>query len=462
MQLFLEIIFVCCSLVSVQSLEIFRTPPLPHFDHEWWGPVEEKQHNDTSIRPFQVHFDPGMIEDLRYRLKSHRPFTPPLEGVGFEYGFNTHYLHGWVDYWADQYPFQQQEDFLNQFPQFKTNVQGLDIHFIWVKPEVPPGMEVVPLLLLHGWPGSVREFYGTLPMLATVSRERDFAVEVIAPSLPGFGFSDAAVRPGLGATEMGVVLRNLMHRLGFKKFYVQGGDWGAYIGLCMATLYPKEVLGYHTNLALSITPTAILTWVLGSIYPPLVVDPVLADRMYPILSVVYWLTRETGYLHLQATKPDTLGVSMADSPAGLLAYIYQLFSSGSRRKFYYRSDGGFDDLYSRDELIDNLMIYWITNSFTTSSRIYAETLNLRNINMAVFAIPTPVPTWTIHAKDEIFYQSPTLLKFKYPNLLNSTVLFTGGHFLALEKPQVFADDVLHAIAAFRRWHFNRKHKKYTF
>ncbi|PZC71621.1 hypothetical protein B5X24_HaOG212878 [Helicoverpa armigera] len=348
-----------------------------------------------------------MIEDLRYRLKSHRPFTPPLEGVGFEYGFNTHYLHGWVDYWADQYPFQQQEDFLNQFPQFKTNVQGLDIHFIWVKPE-------------------------------------------------------GAVRPGLGATEMGVVLRNLMHRLGFKKFYVQGGDWGAYIGLCMATLYPKEVLGYHTNLALSITPTAILTWVLGSIYPPLVVDPVLADRMYPILSVVYWLTRETGYLHLQATKPDTLGVSMADSPAGLLAYIYQLFSSGSRRKFYFRSDGGFDDLYSRDELIDNLMIYWITNSFTTSSRIYAETLNLRNINMAVFAIPTPVPTWTIHAKDEIFYQSPTLLKFKYPNLLNSTVLFTGGHFLALEKPQVFADDVLHAIAAFRRWHFNRKHKKYTF
>nr|UPI11573.1 juvenile hormone epoxide hydrolase-like 6 [Mythimna separata] len=401
-----------------------------------------------------------MIHDLRYRLKNHRPFTPPLEGVGFEYGFNTDHLHGWVDYWADQYPFQQQENILNQYPQFKTNVQGLDIHFLWVKPHVPPTIEVVPLLLLHGWPGSVREFFGTLPRLTAVPMYRDFAVEVIAPSLPGFGFSDAAVRPGLGATEMAVVLRNLMHRLGFKRFYVQGGDWGAYIGLSMATLYPKEVLGFHSNLPLSISPSSVAIWVLGSVYPPLVVDPRLANRMYPILSIVYWLTRETGYLHLQATKPDTVGVGMSDSPSGLLAYIYQLFSTGSRRKFYYRADGGFDELFTRDELIDNLMIYWVSNSFTTSSRIYAETLNLRNINMGVFAIPTPVPTWTIHARDEIFYQSPTILRLKFPNLLNSTVLDTGGHFLALEKPEVFADDVLNGIAAFRSWHRQNKKNKY--
>ncbi|CAH0598404.1 unnamed protein product [Chrysodeixis includens] len=397
-----------------------------------------------------------MIQDLRYRLTNHRPFTPPLEGVGSEYGFNTAYLDGWVDYWANHYPFQKQEDYLNQFPQYKTNIQGLDIHFLWVRPQVPRHIEVIPLLLLHGWPGSVREFYESIPLLTKVSEYRDFAVEVIVPSLPGFGFSDAAVRPGLGATEMGVVFRNLMHRLGFKKFYVQGGDWGGFAGTSMATIYPQEVLGYHCNLPTSFSASALAIWVLGSIYPPLVVEPYLAERMYPLINIIYILTRETGYFHLQATKPDSLGVAMSDSPAGMLAYVLQLVSSATRRKFYYRADGGLDDIYTRDELLDNFMIYWITNSFTTSMRIYAETANIRNIKMGVFAAPTPVPTWTIHAKDEILYQSPTLLKIKFPNLLNSTVLDTGGHFLALELPRVFADDVLHALDAFRRYRKKNK------
>ncbi|KAJ8708584.1 hypothetical protein PYW08_009966 [Mythimna loreyi] len=385
MEVIFKVFFVYFVMSNVDCSDVFEETSVSRFDHVWWGPLYSKYHNDTSIRPFEVHFDEEMINDLRYRLKTHRPFTPPLEGVGFEYGVNTDHLHGWVDYWADQYPFKQQEKFLNQYPQFKTNIQGLDIHFLWVKPHVPPTVEVVPLLLMHGWPGSMRELFGLLPLLTAWSMHRDFAIQVIAPSLPGFGFSDAAVRPGLGATEMAVVLRNLMHRLGFKKFYVQGGDWGSSIGINIVTLYPKEVLGFHTNLPLSMSPLAAAIWVLGSVYPPLVVEPRLANRMYPILDHLYWLTREMGYFHLQATKPDTIGVAMSDSPSGLLAYLLQMFSSGTRRKFYYRSDGGLDDVFTRDQLIDNIMIYWITNSFTTSSRIYAETTNLRNYNMAVFA-----------------------------------------------------------------------------
>ncbi|CAH0697445.1 unnamed protein product [Spodoptera exigua] len=459
MQKFYKYIVFFLQIFKVNSIEFFRTPKVPRLEHEWWGPTHLKYNNDTSIRPFQIHFSEEMILDLRYRLKNTRSCTPPLKGVNFEYGFNTDHLQGWLDYWADHYPFQQQELYLNQFPQFKTNIQGLDIHFLWVKPDVPFTVETVPLLLMHGWPGSVREFYETLPMLTAISPDRDFAVEVIAPSLPGFGFSDPAVRPGLGTSEMAVVLRNLMHRLGFKKFYVQGGDWGAVIGQDMATIFPKEVLGYHTNLAVTLAPTSIVLWVLGSVFPPLVVDPDLADRMYPILEHVYWLVRETGYFHLQATKPDTLGVAMADSPSGLLAYIFQLFSTGSRRRYYNRNDGGFSELFTREELIDNLMIYWMTNSFTTSARIYAEFANLRTLRMGIFAIPTPVPTWAIQAKDEIIYQSPTLLRQKFPNLVNTTVLNTGGHFLAFELPRVFANDVLNAISAFRSWHYHNKLNK---
>lgn len=454
MNFILKVLFVF-SCIAISNLIVGAVSMIPHFDEEWWGPVHKKLLNDTSIRPFHIEFDQMMISDLKYRLKKHRPFTPPLEGVGFDYGFNTDYLHGWVDYWANNYDFKYQEKVLNHLPQYKTNIQGLDIHFVWVKPHVPPNVKVVPLLLLHGFPGSVVEFYKTIPLLTSLSKDRDFAVEVIAPSLPGFGFSDAAIRPGLGASEMGVVLRNLMHRLGFKKFYVQGGDWGAYVGFSIATIYPEETLGYHTNLAVSLAAKSLLIWVLGSVYPPLVMDKAVIDRAYPILNYLEVLITESGYFHIQAAKPDTIGVAMADSPSGLLAYVLQLFSSGSRRKFVQRADGGLDDLYTRDELLNNIMLYWVPNSFTTASRIYAETANKKNLFRGIYAIPTPVPTWTIHAKDEIIYQSPLMLKVKYPNLLHSTILPGAGHFLALEEPEIFADDVLKAIAAFRRWH--RKH-----
>ncbi|CAB3226265.1 unnamed protein product [Arctia plantaginis] len=313
-------------------------------------------------------------------------------------------------------------------------------------------MTIVPLLLLHGFPGSVVEFFKSIPLLTSVSKDRDFAVEVIVPSLPGFGFSESAIRPGLGATEMGVVLRNLMHRLGFEKFYVHGGDYGAYVGFSIANLYPKETLGYHTNLALSMNIKSAALWVLGSISPSWVMSPVVVDRAYPILEYLIWVMQESGYFHVQASKPDTIGVAVSDSPAGLLAYVLQLFSSGSRRKYLQRTDGGLDDLYSRDELLDNLMMYWVPNSFATSCRIYAETVNVRMFKLGILSEPTPVPTWTIHAKDEIFYQSPIMLKVKYPNLLHSTVLPSGGHFLALEDPEIFSEDVLKALATFRAWH----------
>ncbi|KAM3958015.1 juvenile hormone epoxide hydrolase-like [Aphomia sociella] len=441
----------------VYILHFKSPPPLPDLDYNaWWGPAELKSKQDISIRPFKINFTESMINDLKTRLKGHRTFTPPLEGVGFEYGFNTKSLDSWIRYWAEEYPFSEREKFINQFPQYKTNVQGLDIHFVRVKPQVPPTVEVVPLLLLHGWPSSVLEFYSVAPLLTALSKDRDFALELIIPSLPGYGYSDAAVRPGLGATEVAVVLRNLMHRLGHKRFYIQGGDWGGIICSFMATLFPKEVLGFHTNFGLTTDKRAFMLQTLIAIYPSLFMDSELVDRLYPLTKTLSFLIEESGYLHIQATKPDTLGVALTDSPAGLLAYILEKTSTATRPSYRQLVDGGLNKDFTREHLIDNLMVYWSSGSITSSLRLYAESFCKKQFSLNIAQIPTSVPTWVIQAKYEIAYQPPIVLKIKYHNLINVNPIHIGGHFLASQLPQVFADDLLNAMSTFRSLNKNVK------
>ncbi|XP_026315904.1 juvenile hormone epoxide hydrolase-like [Hyposmocoma kahamanoa] len=427
-------------------------PPNLSLD-EWWGPNELKGRQDTSIRPFQIKFSEEMIKDLKERLNNHRPFTPPLEGIGFQYGFNTKYLDNLVSYWAEKYPFADREKFLNQFPQFKTNIQGLDIHFIRVKPQVPPKVQVLPILLLHGWPGSVREFYEAIPLLTKQTPGYDFAFEVIVPSLPGYGFSDAAVRPGLGVAQAAVIMKSLMNRLGYKKYYVQGGDWGAAIVSAMAKFYPEEVLGHHSNALLVMTSCTTLKMFIGAFFPSLVVEPHLADRMYPLSTKYSILLEEMGYAHLHATKPDTIGVALADSPSGLLAYIVEKFSTWTVLENRNRPDGGLNsEKFSKDQLIDNLMIYWISNSITTSMRFYAEYFSDKHRALDLESVECTVPTWALQAKNELTYQPPGFLKTKYKNLIDVTVLDEGGHFFAFELPKVFTEDVFKAVKAFKEWH----------
>ncbi|XP_075985879.1 uncharacterized protein LOC142983004 [Anticarsia gemmatalis] len=428
---------------------------IPQFDpEEWWGPKSLASKQDKGIKPFKVKFDEAMIKDLKYRLKNHRPFVPPLEGVGFEYGFNTAQIDSWLSYWADKYNFSERENFLNQFPQYKTNIQGLDIHFIRVKPQVPNNVQVVPLLLMHGWPGSVREFYEAIPLLTKQTPGYNFVFEVIAPSIPGYGFSDPAVRPGLGLPQVSVIFKNLMNRLGHKKFYVQGGDWGAAIASVMSTIFPDDVLGHHSNMLVSQHTCSMIRTAVGAVIPSLIVDDHLADRMYPLSKFFAYLLEEFGYMHLQATKPDTVGVSLTDSPAGLMAYFLEKFSTWTNSGFKSRPDGGLSERFTKDQLIDNLMIYWSTNSITTSMRFYAENMSKRMFAFGLDKIPTTVPTWALQAKHEIFYQSPTVLRMKFHNLLNATVLEDGGHFLAFELPKVFSEDVFKAVKAFQEWHQN--------
>ncbi|RVE53920.1 hypothetical protein evm_001323 [Chilo suppressalis] len=452
----------CCSLVSglVAVLVVFlsykaymslvHVPDLPNLDLDaWWGPNDTKLNQDTSIRPFRIVFSESMLTDLRRRFDDYRRLkkTKSFENATWTYGVNSDGYGQFFSHWIFKYNFQRREQYLNKFNHFKTNVQGLDIHFIHVKPKVDEDIKVIPLLLLHGWPGSVREFYEAIHRLTSPRAGYDFVFEIIAPSLPGFGYSQAPVRPGLSETPMAIVLRNLMHRLGFKQFYVQGGDLGHKIGTRMATLFPSEVLGLHTNMAVMFTDLPILVWVFGGVWPSLV-EKDYTDRLYPVEDKVNFYLEESGYLHLQHTKPDTIGVALRESPAGLAAYIVEKFVIGTDPQNKFKDDGGLD-AYNADDLIDNIMIYWMTGSITTSIRIFKENSRNKEMEIDMEKIPTEVPTWALRLRHEIFFMPEFMIKWKFTNLDGTTTKDVGGHFAALEKPDIFADDVFKAVKSFR-------------
>lgn len=185
---------------------------------------------------------------------------------------------------------------------------SLRIHFIHTKDTTAKAKTVVPLLLLHGWPGSVREFYELIPKL--IQAKDNVAYLVVAPSLPGYGFSEAAHVPGLSPTEMAIIFRNLMISLGYNKFLVQGGDWGSLIGSTLSTLFPENVIGYHSNMCATVSAGSSLKAYIASFYPSYFIPEEYTHFVFPMSSKFSYLLEETGYLHIQATKPDTIGINL--------------------------------------------------------------------------------------------------------------------------------------------------------
>lgn len=451
--LLVSVLFVVFVAIKINS--VLEVPPRPKFKDTWWGPGTQTN-EDTSIKPFKINIPSEVIVDLMQRLEATRPFTPPLEGIQQQYGMNTNLLKEVIDFWKTKYNWREREKFLNKLTQFTTSVQGLQLHFIHVKPSVTSGVRVLPLLILHGWGGSIREFYDIIPLLTTPQEGRDFVFEVIAPSLPGFGFSQAAAKPGLSATQMAVVLKNLMKRLGFEKYYVQGGDWGGVIAAIMAAIYPEIVLGLHSNMCIVNTPLSHLKLLLGSFYPPLVVEKEYEERLYPLSKLYSNYLLELGYFHLQATKPDTLGVALKDSPVGLAAYMLEKFTIWTNPEWKDRADGGLTEKFSYTQLLDNIMIYWVTSSITTSMRIYADTMDKVQRGLAIERIPIEVPSACAKFKHELFYFPDSLLKDKFKQLVQSNDFPVGGHFAAFEEPALLAGDIWAAVDKFET--INRRKK----
>ncbi|XP_064543009.1 juvenile hormone epoxide hydrolase 1 [Drosophila montana] len=412
-------------------------------NNEYWGPkLKGSYQENKAVSPYDISVAPEVIADLKAQLERPLKLQEPLEGVGFEYGFNAKELNKVVKYWRDSYlpKWNEREQLLKKFKHFQTEIQGLRIHFIHAKPSNAAGKKVLPLLLMHGWPGTVREFYDFIPLLTTGSDKSDYVFEVIAPSLPGYGWSQGASRTGLGAAQVSVIMRNLMLRLGFNKFLIQGGDWGSIVGGNLASLFPENTLGYHSNLCSNNSPMGNLRQLFATLFPSFYIDSQYANFYKGLGDTLFMILEEFGYAHIQATKPDTIGTALANNPVGLAAYILEKFSTWTNAEYKKLEDGGLTKDFTYDQLLDNIMIYYVTNSITTSVRLYSETMNSAQMSLDVDSVPITAPAGCARFFNEIAHTPDSVLANKFPNLIHSTHHSDGGHFPAFQVPQQLYDD----------------------
>ncbi|XP_046397615.1 juvenile hormone epoxide hydrolase 1-like isoform X2 [Ischnura elegans] len=407
----------------------------------------------------------NVIERLNQRLLSSiENLTPPMEHTSFEYGFNSETMAKVIDFWINEYNWTAQEEYLNSFPQFTTYISGLRIHFVHVKPQSrkEQDFKALPILLLHGWLGSIREMYELIPLLSAPQRigSTGYAFEVVIPSLPGYGFSEGTQRQGLTTDHVGLIMKKLMERLSLPRFYVHGSGIGSIIASEMALLFPESVAGMHSNLCQSTSPLNIIKTMIGSRTAPFLFgDSHSAAKMYPLSRFIPFVLQESGLLHLQATKPDTIGIALRDSPVGLAAFILEKFSAWTRPCRISAPDGGLNlgkeavrtidggNLIPLNTLLDIIMIYHITGSITTSMRLFAENLSYTHVEKQYDSIPiTAVPVSCIRFPDEPFLTPEFTLRSRFPLLVRVNYAPShGGHFPALEEPAVLARDIVESI-----------------
>ena len=369
--------------------------------------------------PFRIDVPETTLSDLRERLRRTR-FPDQAPGEAWAFGADLAYVKDLCAHWRDHYDWRKHEAMLNAFPQFTAPVAGIDLHFIHAEGRGPAPL---PLLLSHGWPGSVWEFHKIIPPLTDPARfggdPRD-AFTVVAPSLPGYGFSFAPGQPRFGITEIADAFATLMTDvLGYRRFAAQGGDWGGFITSRLGLAYADRLAGIHVNL-LSLRRDL-----------PRPASPTPEERTY-MDDLGTWLREETGYQWIQGTKPQTLAYGLTDSPAGLAAWIVEKFRTWSD------CGGDVERRFSKDELLTNIMLYWVTGAINSSFWPY----------YARYHAPWPigdgqrieVPTAYAAFPKEIV-RPPRSWAERVYNIRRWTVMPSGGHFAALEEPRALVDDV---------------------
>ena len=369
--------------------------------------------------PFRIGIPEQILTDLRDRLRRTR-FPDQAPGAPWAFGADLAYVQELCAYWRDAYDWRKHEAVLTGFRQFTAPVAGIDLHFIH---EEGRGPAPLPLLLSHGWPGSVWEFYKIIPMLTDPARfggdARD-AFTVVAPSLPGYGFSFAPGQPRFGVSEIADAFASLMTDvLGYRRFGAQGGDWGAFITARLGVSHADRLAGIHVNL-LSLRRDL-----------PRPANPTPEERVY-LDDLAVWLREETGYQWIQGTKPQTLAFGLTDSPAGLAAWIVEKFRTWSD------CGGDVEQRFSKDELLTNVTLYWVTGAINSSFWPY----------YARYHAPWPiadgqrieVPTAYAAFPKEIV-RPPRSWAERVYNIRRWTVMPAGGHFAALEEPQALVNDL---------------------
>ena len=379
--------------------------------------------NGSSITPFEIVVPDAAINDLKTRLQNTR-LPDQISETTWEYGTDKTYLTELIDYWENEFDWREQERTLNEFDHFKTEIDEIEMHFIHQRSE---HSDAIPLMIVHGWPGSISEFSKIIdPLIDPVAYggSASDAFHVITPSLPGFGFSSAPTQPGYSPEKIAHILAALMEKIGYQRYAIAGGDWGAIINRHLAFNYPDRLIGLHSNMMLAGPPTDREQRA----------DVTQAEETARAARGAY-MQNERAYQQIQGSKPQTLGYGLNDSPAGLAAWIVEKFHGWTDMP--QGATGYLDNHFTKDELLTNIAIYWFTGTITSSTRIYYENSKT--------PIETPlgyinVPTGAAIFPAEIFVTPRAWAESAY-DLRHWSVMTEGGHFAALEKPDLYLNDL---------------------
>lgn len=374
----------------------------------------------TAIRPFEITVPDSVLDDLKLRLEQTR-LPDQLDGVGWDYGTELDYLTDLITYWREEFDWRAQEQQLNQFDQFKTRIDDLDIHFIHQR---SPEADAIPMIITHGWPGSIAEFTKIIgPLTDPVAHggAAEDAFHVVAPSMPGYGFSDKPRSRGFGPEQIAEVNAALMARLGYEKYGIQGGDWGSIVSSRHAFNHPEAAIGLHLNMLVGGPPPG------GD--PTEGVPPEELERSQARRS--FYNTAESAYSQIQGTKPQTLGYALNDSPAGQAAWIVEKFRA------WCDCNGDPESVFTRDEILTNITIYWVTQTATSSARLYYESSRAPTSRpMGRIDVPTGAAIFPY----ELFITPRRWAEAAF-NITHWTEMPRGGHFAAMEQPELFVEDL---------------------
>jgi pimeloyl-ACP methyl ester carboxylesterase len=369
----------------------------------------------SDIQPFRIQASDDELDDLKRRLRATR--WPEAELVDdWSQGIPLAYLQELCSYWSEKYDWRAREARLNEFPQFKTPVDGLGIHFVHVRSPEP---NALPLVITHGWPGSIVEFQKVIAPLADPvahGGNASDAFHVVCPSMPGYGFSDKPSVTGCGVEKIADTWAGLMAKLGYDRYVAQGGDWGAMVTNQIGLRDTEHCAGIHLNM------------------PIVAPDPETMTDLSPaeqsaLAGMKHYQDWDSGYSKQQSTRPQTVGYGLVDSPAGQAGWIVEKFWS------WMDCDGHPENVLSRDELLDNVMFYWLPATGASSARLYWQSFNTPSFDLVEVKAGCSI------FPKEIFRTSRRWAEKKFVNLVHWNELEKGGHFAAFEQPETFVDEI---------------------
>jgi pimeloyl-ACP methyl ester carboxylesterase len=393
---------------------------------------------DTEIRPFRIDIPQADLDDLHQRLARTR-WPDQLPGAGWDYGIPLGYVKELAEYWRTTYDWREHEAELNQYPQFTTTIDGADVHFLQVRSPEP---DALPLVVTHGWPGSVAEFLDVIGPLSDPRAHGDDpsdAFHLVVPSIPGFGFSGPTRDRGWDVRRVARAWSELMRRLGYDRYGAHGGDWGATISRELGRIAPEHVVGVHLTMMSSAVPVGPPDEAELASLPE-------AERRRTRASAerrAHLLQHEMGYGMIQSTRPQTLAYGLTDSPVGQLAWIMEKF------KAWTDSSELPEEAVDRDRLLTNVMLYWLTATAGSSARLYYEYAQaLRGGGWGAPEEPSSVPTGLALFPRELSLPVRHLAE-RTNNIVQWSEFDRGGHFAAMEEPDLVVGDVRRLFARLR-------------